>query len=171
MNKKTYFSKGLMQGQLFGDAEVVHEITVSYRKTDYSVPVKNGSVIRGSDDVAEFLRKNVFVGGVQVTDVEYFGILYVSRAGQVYAWSIVSKGGLAGTVADVRVIFSNALVCRATAIVAFHNHPSGNPEPSESDKRLTKRLKEAGNALDVALLDHIVLTEDGHYSFEANNNL
>ncbi|MCB4800382.1 JAB domain-containing protein, partial [Neotamlana laminarinivorans] len=77
----------------------------------------------------------------------------------------LSKGGVSGTVVDAKLVFSVALKCNASSIVIAHNHPSGNLKPSEADLRLTKKLKEAGNYLDVKVLDHIILSREGYYSF------
>lgn len=78
----------------------------------------------------------------------------------------VSKGGISGTLTDVRLIFQGALKTNASGIIVCHNHPSGNAYPSESDRKITQKIKEAGNLLDIQLLDHlIILPVEGYYSF------
>ncbi|WP_439487218.1 JAB domain-containing protein [Algoriphagus sp.] len=77
----------------------------------------------------------------------------------------ISKGGTAGTVVDAKLVFATALKGAAQSLVISHNHPSGNLLPSEQDKRLTQRLVELGKALDLPVLDHIIVTVDGYYSF------
>lgn len=77
----------------------------------------------------------------------------------------ISRGGLAGTVVDPKLVFGRALAMRAAAMVVVHNHPSGNPQPSEADRQLTKQLCQAGNFLDLPVLDHLVVAGDAYVSF------
>jgi DNA repair protein RadC len=96
---------------------------------------------------------------------EEFWILYLNNANKViYKWQL-SKGGITGTVVDVRMVFKTAFEQNATAMILTHNHPSGKLVPSDADKSITKQLKMAGNQLDVKVLDHIIITENGYYSF------
>ena len=104
--------------------------------------------------------------------VEEFKILLLNRANAVLGLLPLSKGGISGTVTDLRVLFQAAIKANASGIVAAHNHPSGNLNPSESDLKLTRKIKEAGTMLDIQLLDHLILTADGnYYSFADNGNL
>lgn len=96
---------------------------------------------------------------------EEFKVLLLNRNHQVLGIYPLSKGGVSGTVVDAKLVFSVALKCNASSIIIAHNHPSGNLKPSEADLRLTKKLKEAGNYLDVKVLDHIILSREGYYSF------
>ena len=96
---------------------------------------------------------------------EEFKVLLLNRNNQVLGIYPLSKGGVSGTVVDAKLVFSVALKCNASSIVIAHNHPSGNLKPSEADIRLTQKLKEAGNYLDVKVLDHIILSIEGYYSF------
>jgi DNA repair protein RadC len=77
----------------------------------------------------------------------------------------VSSGGVTGTVADPKLIFVAALKANACAIVISHNHPSGNLKPSQQDEQLTQKINQAGKFLDIKLLDHIIVTSEGYYSF------
>lgn len=97
--------------------------------------------------------------------VEQFKVLFLNRANKVLGIFDVSTGGVTGTVADPRVIFAAALKANATALIISHNHPSGNLKPSKSDEELTLKIKEAGKFLDISLLDHIIITSEGYYSF------
>lgn len=101
---------------------------------------------------------------------ESFYSLMLNRANQVLGFYKVSEGGLNGTVADPRMIFQAALKCNAASIILAHNHPSGNLRPSESDEKLTKKIKEAGLMLDINVLDHIILTPETYYSFADEGN-
>lgn len=96
---------------------------------------------------------------------EEFWVLYLNNSNKVVYQTPLSKGGLTGTLVDVRILFKIALEHQATGIILSHNHPSGKLEPSEADKRITRKIKEAGQLLDVALLDHVIVTEHGYYSF------
>ncbi|WP_336126842.1 JAB domain-containing protein [Mesoflavibacter sp. CH_XMU1422-2] len=96
---------------------------------------------------------------------EEFKVLLLNRNHQVLGIYPLSKGGVSGTIVDAKLVFSVALKCNASSIIIAHNHPSGNLKPSEADIRLTQKLKEAGSYLDVKVLDHIILSREGYYSF------
>ncbi|ETZ19873.1 hypothetical protein N824_06600 [Pedobacter sp. V48] len=96
---------------------------------------------------------------------EEFWILILNTANRVIGKQIISKGGLAGTVADPKIIFKTALEHNAAFIILAHNHPSGNLKPSTQDLQLTKKLVEGGKMLDLQVLDHLILTDKGYYSF------
>lgn len=97
---------------------------------------------------------------------EEFWVLYLNNSNKVIYKSQLSKGGITGTVVDVRLIFKTALEQNATSIILTHNHPSGKLLASDADKEITKKLKLAGEQLDVKVLDHIIITESGYYSFQ-----
>jgi DNA repair protein RadC len=96
---------------------------------------------------------------------EEFWILLLNRANEVLRPVQVSQGGVSGTVADPKLIFKYALENLASSIILVHNHPSGNLRPSEADKDLTKRLREAGKFLEIPVLDHLIFTDNGYFSF------
>ncbi len=96
---------------------------------------------------------------------EEFWLLLLNKANEVFVREKLSTGGTAGTVADVKMTFKIALDARAAGIIAVHNHPSGNLKPSQADVDLTKKMKEAGKILDLPLLDHLIVSERGYYSF------
>lgn len=81
------------------------------------------------------------------------------------AKSQISKGGLTATIVDIRLVFKRALELAAVAIIVCHNHPSGKLTPSNADKQLTQKIKEAGDTLDIKLLDHLIITEKAYFSF------
>lgn len=97
--------------------------------------------------------------------LEQFWIILLNRANAVIRPHCISQGGMAGTVADPKVIFKVALEKPASSIILVHNHPSGNLTPSEADIRLTQKLREAGQVLDLPVLDHLIFTDHGFYSF------
>lgn len=99
---------------------------------------------------------------------EEFWILLLNRANMVIQRVMISRGGLSSTIADPKVIFQSAINFKATAIVLVHNHPSGNTKPSESDMKLTQNIRKAGEFLDLPILDHIIVTSTGYFSFTDN---
>ena len=100
--------------------------------------------------------------------IETFKILLLNRANRVIGCYEVSSGGLCGTIADPRVIFAVALKCCAVGLILAHNHPSGNLAPSQSDIDLTRKLRDGGKLVDIAILDHIIVTEFDYSSFADN---
>lgn len=96
---------------------------------------------------------------------EVFGVVFLNRALKLIQFEVISKGGMSQTVADPRVIFKRALDVKACTLVLCHNHPSGNLKPSEADRMLTERMVQAGKLLDVQVLDHLIVSEEGYYSF------
>ena len=96
---------------------------------------------------------------------EEFWVILLNRANVVMRKTAISRGGVAGTVADPKMIFKEALEQLASSIILVHNHPSGNRSPSAADIQLTKKLKEAGNFLDLPILDHLIYSDQGYYSF------
>lgn len=113
-----------------------------------------------SSDIARFLQISL-----QDRQQEVFGVLYLNRANRINHFEIVSEGGITGTVADPRIILKKALEQNAVSIIVCHNHPSGNLQPSRADEQLTQRLKEAAQLLDIHMLDHVIVSEQGYYSF------
>lgn len=97
--------------------------------------------------------------------VEQFKVLLLNKANRVLGIYEVSTGGITGTVADPRLIYIAALKSNATQIMISHNHPSGNLKPSQADEQLTQKIKQAGQLLDIKLLDHLIVTSEGYYSF------
>ena len=97
---------------------------------------------------------------------EEFWVLYLNNSNKVIYKSQLSKGGITGTVVDVRLIFKTALEHNATSVILSHNHPSGKLLASDADKEITKKLKLAGEQLDIKVLDHVIITESGYLSFQ-----
>ncbi len=116
--------------------------------------------ITGSKDVFELLFP--LIGELQH---EEFWIVYVNNSNKVIHKSQLSKGGITGTLVDVRLVLRKALELGAVGIVLAHNHPSGTLRPSASDKKITQKLKTAAEALDIKVLDHLILTQHEYLSF------
>ena len=94
---------------------------------------------------------------------ECFKVILLNNSNKVKGIFEVSNGGITGTLVDVRILFAVILKTLTTSVILVHNHPSGNLKPSEADKCLTQKIKNAGSLLDIKLLDHLILTPDGDY--------
>ncbi|MFZ1785692.1 MAG: DNA repair protein RadC [Ferruginibacter sp.] len=117
-------------------------------------------LVRSSGDIAQFLQTKL-----KDYNYEVFAVIFLNRANKINHFEIVSRGGLTGTVADPRIILKKALEFEATSVVLCHNHPSGNLLPSRADEELTKKIKEAAAYFDIRVMDHIIVSEEGFYSF------
>ncbi|REG98176.1 RadC family protein [Flavobacterium aquicola] len=96
---------------------------------------------------------------------EEFWVLFLNNSNKILFKTQLSKGGMTGTMVDVRIVFKIAFEQNATAIILTHNHPSGKLQASDADIQITKKIKTAGQQLDIPVLDHIIITENGYYSF------
>jgi len=92
-------------------------------------------------------------------------VLFLNRANKIISFQIISTGGLTGTVADPRVILKKAIEQEATSIVLSHNHPSGSLKPSRADEELTQKIRLAATYLDIKVVDHIIVSDEGYFSF------
>jgi len=144
--------------------ENVAEIQLSYRPT-----CRSGPVISSSQDAYEELLK--WFPEETISLQERFVALYLNRANRVLGAYLASSGGITGTVADPRLIMTVALKSAAVSIILSHNHPSGNLKASAADIQLTKKIQEAGQLLDIQVVDHLILSYDGYYSFADEGNL
>ncbi|OWY24588.1 JAB domain-containing protein [Sphingobacteriales bacterium UPWRP_1] len=116
--------------------------------------------ITGSRDVFELLQPRI--GDLPH---EEFWVLYLNRANRVTHQESISAGGVTGTVADIKIIFKKALNQLASGIIIAHNHPSGNLKPSQADIDLTRKVREGGKTLEISVLDHLIITTTGYFSF------
>lgn len=117
-------------------------------------------IVNGAASVASFLQTLL-----QDHDHEVFIVLYLNRANKINHYEIVSSGGMSGTVADPRVILRRALEEKAVGIILCHNHPSGSLRPSHADRELTLKIREAARYFDILVLDHIIVSHEGFFSF------
>ena len=129
------------------------------RRRESAAPLDK-SIIKSSGDIARYLQTKL-----QDYRHEVFAVLYLNRANKVNHYEIVSEGGITGTIADPRIILRKALEHDAVNIILCHNHPSGSLKPSRADEQLTTKIKEAARFLDIAVMDHLIVSEDGYYSF------
>jgi DNA repair protein RadC len=129
------------------------------------------SKVKASERPQIYSSKDAYNVLIQLWDenkiefVEQFKVLFLNKANKVLGAYEVSTGGISGTVADPRVIFAAALKANACAIIISHNHPSGNLKPSRQDEELSQKIKQAGQLLDIKLLDHVIITGEAYFSF------
>lgn len=117
-------------------------------------------VVKSSADIAQYLK-----AVLKDFSYEVFAVLFLNRANKINHFEIISRGGITGTVADPRMILKKALENDAVSLVLSHNHPSGSLKPSRADEELTLKIKEAAKYFDIKILDHIIVSEEGYYSF------
>jgi DNA repair protein RadC len=129
------------------------------RRRNQSEALDNGQV-KGSKDAANFLRPEI--GDLSH---EEFWVLFLNRQNKILDKKKLSQGGMTGTVIDVRLVMKLALEKHATSLIFGHNHPSGNLEPSDADRRITRQLKEAAALMEIPVIDHLIVTQSGYFSF------
>lgn len=151
--EKVVFGLGLIPEQ------GVPEIKITYTRTRKEFLGK----VTNSRDAADFIRRTFRAGSLELQ--EHFIALYLNQANQILGYYNHSIGGINATIADRRLILATALASASVSIIVSHNHPSGNLQPSLPDIDLTKKLKEGAKTLDIVLLDHIIITKNGYYSF------
>lgn len=139
---------------------IVSEIEITYKsKTKPSEREK----ITMSKDCERIFRSIYDINKIE--HKEMFYAMYLNKSNKVLGVLLISEGGVTGTVADPKLIFQGALKLNATGIVLSHNHPSGNLQPSEEDKKLTHKIKEGAKLLDMVVIDHIIITSEYYLSF------
>lgn len=153
--------KELMKIKGIGEAKAI-TITAALelgRRRQAAAPLEK-HIAGSSGDIARYLQ-------IKLKDHrhEVFAVLFLNRANKINHFEIISEGGITGTVADPRIILRKALEEDAVNIILCHNHPSGSLKPSRADEELTKKIKEAARLFDIAVIDHIIVSEDGYYSF------
>lgn len=153
--------KDLMKLKGIGEAKaitIIAALELGRRRTDVEPDEK--PKITGSADVFQLLKSDLL-------DIphEEFWVLLLNRANRVVRKQQISQGGVAGTIADPKIIFKIALEELASGIILAHNHPSGNLTPSQADIDLTRKLKEAGKLLEIQVLDHIIVANKKYFSF------
>ena len=143
-----------------GQAKAIHIIAALELGLRRHISTVKKEVIRSSGDIADYLRAKLAHKAKEV-----FGVLFLNRSNRVIAFEQISEGGITGTVVDIRIILKKALLHESVSMVICHNHPSGSLDPSTADEMITQKIKEAGLLLDIRLLDHIIVSTEGHYSF------
>jgi DNA repair protein RadC len=148
-----------------------HQITISEVRLVYRTKVKASErlQVKCSKDASDIFMENWDQDSIE--HIEEFKLLLMNRSNSVLDLLPVSKGGISGTVTDIRLIYQGAIKANASGIIVCHNHPSGNLNPSESDTKLTHKIKDAGILMDVQLLDHLIIIGDGSYYSFADNGI
>jgi len=151
-----------MQKNLFTQDQVCHS-NLAEIEIKYSTRVKPSEMdkVVSSHEAHEIFKKIY----PNLEHREYFYMLCLNRNNKVLGYSLISMGGLSGTVVDVRIIMQTALKANACSIILSHNHPSGNLTPSSQDRDINNKIKEAGKLLDIPVLDHLILTPETYLSF------
>src|SRR6267378_3093138 len=138
----------------------VAEIQLIY-KSDVKPSLR--PTVNGAQDAYNVLLENWDDSRIEF--VEQFKVLLLNRANRVLGVFEISSGSSTGTIADPKLIFAAAIKANACGIILAHNHPSGNLQPSQADIDLTKRVKDGGKLLEIQVLDHVIVTTEGYYSF------
>lgn len=140
------------------------EIEVSYRPNKMSM-----ISLHNSESVFRMVLDCWSLDTIELQ--EEMKVVLLNRSNQVLGIYELSKGGIAGTMVDIKLLLGVALKCVASNIIMVHNHPSGNLIPSKADISITDKVKLAARQIDMSLLDHLIITKDGYYSFADNNKL
>ncbi|MEO8771443.1 MAG: DNA repair protein RadC [Ferruginibacter sp.] len=126
----------------------------------HSSAILGKTMVRNSKEIAEYLKTIL-----KDFSYEVFAVIFLNRANKIKHFEIISRGGITGTVADPRMILKKAIEEGATSIILSHNHPSGNLIPSKADEEITQKIKMAATYFDIKVLDHIIVSEEGYFSF------
>lgn len=134
---------------------------------ELKLKAKDGNIlkvkIKSSDDLHLYFRELFNKETLEIQ--EEVIVVFLNNSNNTIGWYKVSQGGITGSVIDIRLVMKKALDCYATQMCIAHNHPSGGLTPSQNDKDITAKLKQACNILDIKLLDHIIITAENYYSF------
>ncbi len=153
--------RDLMKIKGIGEAKaisIVAALEIGRRRQAHASRQKE--TISSSADVAAYLQ-------ILFKDFQHevFAVLFLNRSNKINHFQIISEGGITGTVADPRIILKRALEENAVSLILCHNHPSGSLKPSRADEELTQKIKEAARFFDIKVLDHLIVSEDGYFSF------
>ena len=154
--------KDLMKFKGIGEAKAISvaaALEIGRRKASQEIPEKIS--IKSSAEAFA-----VFFPHLSDLRTEEFWVIFLNQKNQIIYKSQISKGGITGTIVDVRVLFKIALEHYATSIIVAHNHPTGNLKPSDADLKITRNIKNAGEILDIKLTDHLIIGENAFFSFQ-----
>jgi DNA repair protein RadC len=153
--------KDLMKVKGIGEAKAISIAAALElgRRRQSSVTLQK-KIITASNDIADY-----FMAKLKDYRHEVFAVVFLNRANKINHFEIVSEGGITGTVADPRIILKKALEEDAVSIILCHNHPSGSLKPSRADEDLTHKIKEAAKYFDIRVLDHMIVSDAGYFSF------
>jgi DNA repair protein RadC len=147
------------------------QTTISEVRLVYRTKVKalERLKVKCSKDAFDIFMENWDLDSIE--HIEEFKLMLMTRSNKVLGIASISKGGISGTVTDVRIILQYAIKANASGIIICHNHPSGNVQPSESDLKITKKIKDSGTLMDIQLLDHLIIVPEGIYYSMADEGI
>lgn len=159
--------KDLMQFKGIGEAKAISIVSALElgRRRKHTEPVKKVKITSSQ------FAYEAMIPELLDQPTEQFWVLMLNRANHILHKRMISTGGIAGTVADPKVIFKKALEDLASGIILVHNHPSGNRKPSDADFKLTRKMKDIGQILEIPVLDHIIFADRDYYSFADEGQL
>ncbi len=143
-----------------GEAKAVTIVAALELGTRRDVLATKKLIVTSSADVAAFLHHQF-----KLKKQEIFAVVFLNRSNRINHIEIISEGGITGTIADPRIILKKALDHEAVHLILCHNHPSGNVKPSKADEELTQKIKSAAAYFDIKVVDHIIVSEEGYFSF------
>lgn len=153
--------KELMKIKGIGEAKAISIVAaMELGRRRQAAAYREKAIVNSSTDVANYLHTLL-----KDYKHEVFAVLFLNRSNKINHFQIISEGGITGTVADPRIILKKALEEDAVSIILCHNHPSGSLKPSKADEELTHKIKEAANYFDIKVVDHLIVSDDGYYSF------
>lgn len=153
--------KELMKVKGIGEAKAISIVAaLELGRRRQAMASREKPVVSSSADVAGYLQTLL-----RDYKHEVFAVLFLNRSNKINHFQIISEGGITGTVADPRIILKKALEEDAVSLILCHNHPSGSLKPSKADEELTLKIKEAARYFDIKVLDHLIVSDDGYYSF------
>lgn len=144
--------------------QFIKEYTLKAKPT-----LRETRVIKDSRDTFDELRNIYNPDTATIYETAY--VLYLNQSQQIKGFLKLSDGGMTNVIVDPRLVMMGALGCMATAIILSHNHPSGNPRPSEDDRQLTKKLMAACKLMDISFVDHVIIGGDRYYSFRDHGEM
>lgn len=153
--------KELMKIKGIGEAKAITiAAAMELGRRRQAMASREKAIVTGSSDVASYLQTLL-----RDYKHEVFAVLFLNRANKINHFQVISEGGITGTIADPRIILKKALEEDAVSIILCHNHPSGSLKPSKADEELTWKIREAARYFDIKVLDHVIVSDDGYYSF------
>lgn len=163
MNPNKKLSKQQSLNQLKGNWTVA-EIEISYKPI-----ITDHTVITSSYQAYELIKQLWHTEKINLQ--EQFAALFMNTSKKTIGWKVISTGNMTKCIIDIKLLVSLALHSMCTHVVIVHNHPSGNLKTSDSDETITKTIKDALKLIDVQLMDHLIITENGYYSFSDEGGL
>lgn len=149
-----------LQVKGLGEAKAISIIAALELGIRRAATEKKKTIIHSSKDIADYLKEQL-----QFKSHEVFMAIFLNQANKIIHSETISEGGITGTVVDTRILLKKALEYNTVGIILCHNHPSGSLKPSNADKQITQKIKQAAELFDIKVMDHIIVSNEGYYSF------